>query len=230
MRDALVALTLSALFAGCGIPRDPEGTLDRVTGGTMRVGIAESPPWSSLGEGDPSGVEIDLVQGFAESLDADIEWFEGAEAELLTALEHRELDIVIGGLTVDDPWGQIVTFTQPYAKVITLVGIQPGEQGLHEIEGVEVAVEPGSELPALVRSAGGIPVMIEDLSIAGGPVAAEEWRIEALGLVPTDIVLEEAEHAMAVPVGENAWLVRLERYLGDRAASVDELLQEHAAG
>jgi polar amino acid transport system substrate-binding protein len=229
MRDALVALTLSALVAGCGIPRDPEGTLDRVTGGILRVGVTENPPWSSLEEVDPTGVEIDLVQGFAESLDADIEWFEGAEGELLTALEHRELDLVIGGLTVDDPWGQIVTFTQPYAKVITLVGVQPGEQALREIEGVEVAVEPGSELPALVRSAGGIPMIVEDLGAASGPVAAEEWRIEALGLVPTDIVLDESEHAVAVPVGENAWLVRLERYLSDRAASVDELLQKHAA-
>jgi polar amino acid transport system substrate-binding protein len=228
MREALVALTLSALLAGCEIPRDPEGTLERVAGGTMRVGITESPPWSSLGEAGPSGVEIDLVQGFADSLNAEIEWFDGAEAELLGALEHRELDLVIGGLTADDPWGQVVTFTQPYAKVATLVGVQPGERPLEDIDGVEVAVEPGSELPALVRSAGGIPVVIEDLSIARGPVAAEEWRIEALGLAPTDIVLEEAEHAIAIPVGENAWLVRLERYLGGRAASVDELLQEHA--
>jgi polar amino acid transport system substrate-binding protein len=228
MKDALLAWTLFALVAGCGIPRDPEGTLERVADGTMRVGITERPPWSSFEEGDPSGVEIDLIQGFTESIDADIEWFEGAEAELLAALEHRELDLVIGGLTVDDPWGQIVTFTQPYAKVATLVGVQPGEPPPEEIDGVEVAVEPGSELPALVRSAGGIPVILEDLSGASGPVAAEEWRIEVLGLVPTDIVLDEAEHAVAVPVGENAWLVRLERYLGDRAASVDELLRKHA--
>lgn len=228
MREALAALTLSALLAGCEIPRDPEGTLERVAGGTMRVGITERPPWTSFGEGDPFGVEVDLVQGFADGLDADIEWVEGAEAALLGALEHRELDLVIGGLTADDPWAQVVTFTQPYVKVATVVGVQPGQRPIEDIDGVEVAVEPGSEFPALVRSAGGIPVMIEDLSLTQGPVAAEEWKLEALGLVPTGLVLEEAQHAIAVPVGENAWLVRLERYLGERAASVDELLEEHA--
>jgi polar amino acid transport system substrate-binding protein len=222
-------MALAALLAGCGLPRDPEGTLERVEGGTMRVGITENPPWSSLEDGVRTGVEVDLVEGFAESLEAEIEWFDGSAPELLAALEHRELDLVVGGLTLDDPWAQVVTFTQPYAEIATLVAVPPGEQALEDIDGVQVAVEPGTQLPALVRSAGGIPVAIDDLSMTRGPVAAEEWEIEAQGLVPTNVVLDEAQHAMAVPVGENAWLVRLERYLGDRAASVDELLQEHAA-
>jgi hypothetical protein len=34
---------------------------------------------------------------------------------------------------------------------------------------------------------------------------------------------------MATPLGENAWLVRLERYLSEEAAFVDELLQRHAS-
>jgi hypothetical protein len=34
---------------------------------------------------------------------------------------------------------------------------------------------------------------------------------------------------MATPLGENAWLVRLERFLSDQAAFVDDLLQRHAS-
>ena len=45
---AAVAL-LAVLIAGCGIPRDPESTLDRVRGGTLRAGITASEPWTTLG-------------------------------------------------------------------------------------------------------------------------------------------------------------------------------------
>jgi polar amino acid transport system substrate-binding protein len=39
------ALLILAVAAGsCGIPRDPRGTLDRVRGGTLRVGVAERAP------------------------------------------------------------------------------------------------------------------------------------------------------------------------------------------
>ena len=93
---------------------------------------------------------------------------------------------------------------------------------------MRVATERGHETAALVEEAGGIPVEVVGLSAAGGLVAAEEWELKALGMVPTEVELDRAQHVLAVPLGENAWLVRLERFLSARAASVDELLQEHA--
>jgi polar amino acid transport system substrate-binding protein len=221
----LAAVTLNA----CGIPRDSEGTLDRVEGDTMRVGITENPPWTDLSGGRPAGVEVDLIEGFAETLQAQVEWFDGSEAELMEALEKRELDVVVGGFAADDPWAQVVTFTQPYAETSTSVGVPPGQQPPQEIDGVRVATERGRETAALVEDAGGVPVEVDDLSGSPGLVAGEEWELETLGLVPSEIELDKAQHVVAVPLGENAWLVRLERFLSARAASVDELLQEHAA-
>lgn len=221
----LTVLTLTA----CGIPRDPEGTLERVEGGTVRAGITENPPWTDLSGGQPAGVEVDLIEAFADSVNARVEWFDGSQAELLESLEKRELDVVVGGLTADDPWSQMVTFTQPYAEISILVGVPPGQQPPEEVDGLRVAVERGHQTAALVEDAGGIPVEVDDLSGAGGLVAAEEWQLEKAGLVPSEIELDKAQHVVAVPLGENAWLVRVERFLSDRAASVDELLQEHAS-
>jgi polar amino acid transport system substrate-binding protein len=47
------AALLVPLLAGCGlkIPSDPEGTLDRVSGGTLRAGISHNPPWTETGTG-----------------------------------------------------------------------------------------------------------------------------------------------------------------------------------
>jgi polar amino acid transport system substrate-binding protein len=220
--------TVVVLAAGCGIPRDPEGTLDRVEGGTMRVGIIEHAPWTVLADDGPAGVEVDLVEGFARTIDAEIQWFEGSQAELLTSLEDRELDLVVGGLADDDAWAQRVTFTQPYVTIQVAVGSRRGRPPPADIEGARVVARVGTPVPRLVEDAGGIPVRVGDLSTAEGLVAAEDWELRALGRVSGGLVLDESGHAMAVPAGENAWLVRLERYLAARAASIDELLDRHA--
>lgn len=222
------AVAAAVLLLACGIPRDPEGTLERVQGGRMRVGITERPPWATVEDGTPAGVEVELVEGFARSLDAEIDWFPGSEAELLTALEKRELDLVIGGFTDDDPWALKVAFTQPYATIRVVVGAQPGRAPPADLSGVRVAARAGTEVPRLVEDAGGIPVRVTDISEAEGLVAGEEWEVRAIGFSPGTAMLDESRHAMAAPLGENAWLVRLERYLSQEAAFVDELLLRHA--
>jgi polar amino acid transport system substrate-binding protein len=195
----------------------------------MRVGIIERPPWTTLEGGKPAGVEVDLVEGFARSLDAEIDWFPGSEAELLTALEERELDLVIGGFTVDDPWAQKITFTQPYAVIEVVVAAPPGRAPPADLSGLQVAAHSGTDVPRLIEEAGGIAVRVPDLSKANGLVAGEEWEVRALGLVPGSLVLDESRLAMAVPHGENAWLVQLERHLSEEAPFVDELLDRYAS-
>lgn len=110
---ALIGLT------GCGIsiPADPDGTLDRVSGGTLRVGVSASPPLTETdGPGTPTGSEVELVERFAEEIDADVEWTEGGEADLVFALERGWLDLVIGGFTDATPWTSKAAMTQPYAE------------------------------------------------------------------------------------------------------------------
>ncbi|MEJ6490350.1 transporter substrate-binding domain-containing protein [Leucobacter sp. USCH14] len=116
---SLLAVTCVALLTGCSmaIPTDPDGTLDRVTGGTLRVGVSERPPWVETAEGEePGGTEPELIREFAESIDAETEWTEGGEERLLKALERGELDVVIGGFTDQTPWVDYGALTVPYAE------------------------------------------------------------------------------------------------------------------
>ncbi|MEP7765585.1 transporter substrate-binding domain-containing protein [Sanguibacter sp. 25GB23B1] len=104
--------------SGCAssFPADPDGTLDRVTDGVLRVGVSPNPPWTVLaGEmADPEGLEVDLVEDFAASIDADIEWTPGGEGDLMDQLERSELDLVVGGLTAKSPWASHAALTYPY--------------------------------------------------------------------------------------------------------------------
>jgi ABC-type amino acid transport substrate-binding protein len=107
---ALVGLTC----LGCGLPRDPEGAWERIRGGEMRVGVSEHPPWTRWEDGEPSGIEVQLLRDLGNRLDARIQWRRGAESELVEALERGELDVVIGGVKDSTPWSSHAAATRPY--------------------------------------------------------------------------------------------------------------------
>lgn len=148
------------LIAGCQFPADPDGTLERVEGGTLRVGVAGHDPWVRLDGTGAAGVEVTLTERFAESLGAEVEFTEGAEAELIDGLKTGGLDLVVGGFDSKSPWKKEVALTRPY--------IQTRE-----------------------------------------PVEGE---------------ISTVKHVMLAPLGENAWLVRLERFLLEREVEAQRLL------
>lgn len=121
VRRLVAALSLCALLlTGCGtIPADAEGTLDRARDGTLVVGVSEHPPWTVVNAdtGEVTGSEADLIKGFADSINAEIEWRPGAESVLAGEIKEGELDIVIGGLTTSAPWSSQMALTRAYASV-----------------------------------------------------------------------------------------------------------------
>lgn len=118
-----VAVAAVTAVAGCaGIPVDPDGTLDRARGGTLRVGVSAHEPWTVVAGGERSGVEVRLVEGFAADIAADIEWHDGGEEALMERLHAGGLDVVIGGLTQRSPWSSQAALTRPYVVVTSPTG------------------------------------------------------------------------------------------------------------
>lgn len=113
---------VALLLAGCGVqvPADPDGTLDRVRdSGTLRAGASPNEPWVQLPAqrgGEPGGVEPDLVEAFADRLGAEVEWTVSGEEDLVGRMERGELDLVVGGLTADNPHGSSVGLTRPWTE------------------------------------------------------------------------------------------------------------------
>jgi polar amino acid transport system substrate-binding protein len=226
----LVVLACLALCA-CQYPRDPEGTLDRVRGGTLRVGISPSDPWVTLEENQPpAGVEVELIKEFARTVDAEVEWVKGSESDLMEALDGRRLDAVIAGLTRRSVWMHSAALTRPYLTTQTVIGAPDrvtAERLNKDLEGVRIAVEADSpEAAKLEMDTDAIVVPVDDLTQVDGPAAVHDYLLDDLGLVRTDAELDEHEHAMAVSMGENAMLVALERFLLDREARAGELLAQ----
>ena len=219
----LVTACVVIVLAACGTPRDPEGTLDRVTGGTLRVGVSANDPWVVLGDGEPRGVEVELVERLAAELDAEVEWIEGTVDDLAAAVHVREVDLIVAGLTSSSGISSEAALTHPYVTTQVVVG---ADGALEDVAGMEVAVERGSEAAGLIEKTDAVPVEVDDVATADAPVAVDDYLLTDLGLDDTGITLLETDHVMAVPHGENAWLVKLERFLLDHAAIVDRLLDE----
>lgn len=119
LRGVLVAVAMTAALAGCGVsvPADPDGTLQTVSGGELRVGVSADENLADVSADTPSGPIIDLVDTFADSLDAEVEWTIGSEETLVTMVEEGDLDLVVGGLTDQTPWIDRVGVTRGYREV-----------------------------------------------------------------------------------------------------------------
>lgn len=129
LKAGVQALVIALLLTSCGVsmPTDPNGTLDRVTGGELRVGISPNGDLTQVDDGHYSGLEPELVKRFAEQLDATIDWTVGSEEALVRGLENGSLDLVIAGITEESPWVERASPTRPYDEV------PDGHGGTHKL-------------------------------------------------------------------------------------------------
>ena len=223
---ALLAAVL--LAAGCGIPRDMDSTLERVRGGTLRVGVVEREPFTRVEHGTPAGPEVELVQELAQKLGATVEWTVGAESRLMEAVSHRQLDLVIGGIAADTPYGSHVALSQPYLHGRLTVGVPPGQAAPSELKGQRVAVAQGHVASALLEKKGAVPEPAKSLETAPGLRVGPDWQLEAWGYTPMELTLKKEEVLVVAPQGENGWLRQVDLFLHEREAQARTRLVEAA--
>jgi polar amino acid transport system substrate-binding protein len=227
IRIAFALLMAALAAAGCQYPRDPDGTLNRVEGGVMRVGVTESDPWVLLDGDEPTGgAEVELARRFARDLRARIDWVHGSEEELVDAAKEGQVDLILAGLTTKSRWKKDVAFTRPYVETRSVVGTPAGRSFPDDFAGVPVAVELGTEEEGLLAQRTDARVVpVRDLaSRAGEPAAVHDYLLDDLRLADSGTELDSAKHVMAVKLGENAFMVRLERFLLDREDEIRRLL------
>lgn len=220
--------TLALLLAACGdVPRDVRGTLASAREDTLRVGVIENPPWTRY-DGQVTGAEVELVRRFARELGTEVTWIRGGDIELMSALEHFELHLVIGGVTSKTPWRKKVGLSRPFFTNRFVVGSSDGKP-LQSLEGRRVAVPRGSHLAALARERGAQVAEVHSLRDAGADlVVAPAWQLGVLGRKPTGIEVHREKHVMAVPSGENGFLMRLDRFLYGQKSQVAGLLRRES--
>ena len=231
MAKVVAASFLLAVLAACHVPVDPEKTEKRVIArGELIVGVTEAEPWirraSPAPDSPAAGIEAELINELARQMGVAVRWHWGSTEEHFAALEKYELDLVAAGLTDDTPWKNRIGMTRPWVKSALVVGFPPSRRPSDSLDDLEVAVEPSNELAAHLEDAGARPVSADDPYATGLPVAAPAWELRARGYAIREDPLVEERHIMAVPPGENGWLVRVERHLLPQSARTMKMLEE----
>lgn len=210
-------------------PRDPGGTLDRVLAtGRMQVAAVDHVPWVVIeDDGVPRGAEAELVESFARELGVAVDWRRASAFTALEALKRGDADIAIGGFTEKNVTAQgRAGHTYAYFAQALVVAADPGAPVPQELDGLRVHVDPHLLADGLVRDAGGLPFAEKNAEVR--LAALPDWELPARDLVPTEVTLYRNEHVIAVPQGENAWLMRLELFLRQNAGDMGAKLRAHS--
>lgn len=109
---------MTVFTAGCdNYPKDVEHSFDTIKASQhIRVGVIVQSPWVIENATHLSGIEIEIINAFAASLDVTPQWHVLSEAQATLLLEQYKLDVVVGGLTEDNPRKNSIAFTRPYLE------------------------------------------------------------------------------------------------------------------
>jgi polar amino acid transport system substrate-binding protein len=126
---AVLASSLLLLVAGCGLPKDPDGTLEKVSGGELRVGVVPGNERAAAEDGR-------IVDALAQALRSR-PVFQHADAHhLFHELEEGRLDLIVGGLPTDTPFFDKAGLTrkagplmQPGSTQDRVLAVPAGENG-----------------------------------------------------------------------------------------------------
>lgn len=212
VKITLIILAALIITACEDYPKDPRKTLQNVREDTLRVAFSDNSYWIKKDNKRITGIEAEIIKKFAKTINAEIEWINGSESELMPMIKIGEYHIFIGGLTKDTPWKKHVGLTNPYLTTKVFVGVAPGVPIPENIKNKKIAVKKGNSFGMYVKKKEGFPHYV-DYFLDNDYIAAYEWEILKLGYLKTDIILHEEKHVMAVPKGENALLMELEKFL-----------------
>ena len=115
MQNIFFAFITTLIATSCGIPSDMAGSWDEARSTHLRVGLIDNPPYSDYSfPNQYSGSDVDILRGFAEVNDLDIEFYKGHESQLFEKLKKKELHVVAGGIPRKTIWKKHAGRTCPY--------------------------------------------------------------------------------------------------------------------
>lgn len=143
---------MTLLLAGCGNDSrieagsetdcEPSYSFQTVKPGQLTVGTANQPPQNILdGSGNTSGIDSDVIRGFAESICIPIDFVTGDTANMITSVQQGRNDTSLGGWYRTNTRKEIVDMSEPmYLDGLSIASAQ----GVNTIAGLEALNSVGT--------------------------------------------------------------------------------------
>jgi len=156
LTGALVSLAL----VGCGGSGDQAKQESKV----LRVGSAiDFAPFEFQDEGqkDYQGFDMDLIRAIAKEMGSEAEIQNIGFDGLIPALQAKNIDVIISGMTINDERKQRVNFSDPYYQSGLTMVVRSDEEVIKsfaDLKGHKVAVQIGTTSANMVKEMEGVTV------------------------------------------------------------------------
>lgn len=139
-------LVPTMLLAACGDTTDKEKATDEVK--TYKVGIDVTfPPFEYEENGKYVGIDVDLMKAIAKDQGFEIELKPMNFKGIIPAVQAKQVDIAIAGMSINKERKEVVDFTEPYFESGVSMAIKDTTKDIKSVEdlkGKTVAVKKGT--------------------------------------------------------------------------------------
>ena len=155
LTGALVSLAL----VGCG-----GGDQAKQEAKVLRVGSAiDFAPFEFQDEGqkDYQGFDMDLIRAVAKEMGRDVDIQNIGFDGLIPALQAKNIDVIISGMTINDERKEKVNFSESYYKSGLTMVVRSDEESIksfNDLKGHKVAVQIGTTSANMVKGLEGVTV------------------------------------------------------------------------
>ena len=154
-------LAIGALAAGCGgAQKDAAGSSEKV----LRVGTnADFAPFEfqDADGKDYQGFDMDLIRAIGKEMGYDVEIQNLGFDGLIPALQGKNIDAIISGMSINDERKQNVLFSDPYYQSGLTMVVRDNETAIksfQDLKGKKVAVQIGTTSADEVKKIDGVEI------------------------------------------------------------------------
>ena len=111
---------------------------------TLRVGVSpDYPPIIFKEDGKIVGVEADFAAALGKELGMNIQFVELPWKSIIPALNNRQIDIIMSGMSITEERSQLVNFTDSYFSISQMLLVRRNEMGMFRKPGKGYYVRSG---------------------------------------------------------------------------------------
>lgn len=227
---AALTVLLTALTA-CGGASD---SLKAVQEQGVLVGATspDFPPFEYLENGEPVGVEIELMQAVAEKLGVTLKIEQVDFDSIIPGIQSGKYDVGMAGITVDEKRKKNVDFSDVFFTAAQKIVVQPGSEiaSKDDLTGKTIAVQTGTTAESVCMD-GGYELLSftsnNDAAAALTSGKADAWVVdsevaaalaEQQGLVVLDEAMTEEPYAFAFKKGSDTLVQAVNQALAELKA------------
>lgn len=141
---AIVGVVTLSLF-GCGSKTEQATTASTSKKITV-ASINDYPPLEFKKDGKLVGFDVELVKAIAQKEGLEIEWKEMKFDGIIPALQSKQIDVAVSGITIRDDRKKVVDFTNPYLQsgLSLIVKKDSTINKLEDLKGKTIAAKQGT--------------------------------------------------------------------------------------